>query len=128
MSGKVYAYIAFSYLNAVTAFLIAWLMHIRITSFAVVAVVNEWDLDEKAAACRNAGLMYLVLAVGLSLRSMYQHYRTRDPERQRYDAELSDMREKMPLLYSSLFEPDGEAHSAGAVSCSGRGYGSSESS
>ncbi|KAF8295893.1 hypothetical protein TcYC6_0089580 [Trypanosoma cruzi] len=127
MSGKVYAYIAFSFLNAVTAFLIAWLMHIRINSFAIVAVLNEWNLDEKAMACRNAGLMYLVLAVGLFLHSSYKQHRTRAVEQQRDEAEAMNMQEKVPLLYSTALQVDETMPRHGAVRFTS-GYGSSNSS
>ncbi|ORC93643.1 uncharacterized protein TM35_000015200 [Trypanosoma theileri] len=107
MSGRVCAYIAFAYTTAVTAFLIAWLMHCRIASFAVVAVQREWDLDEKATACRNAGLMYLTLAIGLSLRSAYTHYRTRTLVLERHEEEMADARESVPLLCATLLETRG---------------------
>ncbi|KAH9577311.1 hypothetical protein LSM04_002363 [Trypanosoma melophagium] len=104
MSGGVCAYIAFAYTTAVTAFLIAWLMRLRIASFAIVAVEREWNLDEKAAACRNAGLMYLTLAVGLSLRSAYTHYCRRRPVLARHAEEEADALESVPLLCATLLE------------------------
>ncbi|RNF05780.1 uncharacterized protein Tco025E_07727 [Trypanosoma conorhini] len=127
MSGKVNAYIAFSCLNAVTAFFVAWLMHIRIKSFAIVAVINEWDLDEKARACRNAGLMYLVLAVGLFLRSAYKRRRDRAVELEEDEVEAVDLRERVPLLYSTALELQ-EATPQGGVVRFSTGYGSSSTS
>ncbi|ESL09000.1 hypothetical protein TRSC58_03287 [Trypanosoma rangeli SC58] len=126
MSGKVYAYIAFSCLNALTAFFVSWLMHIRIKSFAIVAVINEWDLDEKARACRNAGLMYLGLAVGLFLRSAYTRRRNRTVELAGYEVEAVNLQERVPLLYSTALELNELTPQGGVVRFSS-GYGSSVS-
>ncbi|RNF11173.1 hypothetical protein TraAM80_01104 [Trypanosoma rangeli] len=123
MSGKVYAYIAFSCLNALTAFFVSWLMHIRIKSFAIVAVINEWDLDEKARACRNAGLMYLGLAVGLFLRFAYKQRRNRAVELAGYEAEAVNMQERVPLLYSTALELNKSTPQGGVVRFTS-GYGS----
>lgn len=63
------ACMVFCYLNGMCAILIAWLFHIQINSFSIPTVENGWDPAQKARACRNAGLIYLIFAVFLTFKS-----------------------------------------------------------
>ncbi|ESL07220.1 hypothetical protein TRSC58_05096 [Trypanosoma rangeli SC58] len=54
--------LAFCTLNAVCAFLFAWMMDsTTLVVFCVPAVERGWDLRIKAKACRRAGLFFIVL-------------------------------------------------------------------
>lgn len=60
--------IVFCYLNATCALLIAYFFRAGLSSMAIVSVVNKWDPLEKSRACRNAGFLYLILAVAMTIK------------------------------------------------------------
>ncbi|KAG8348125.1 hypothetical protein TRVL_01045 [Trypanosoma vivax] len=91
---------AFSCLNAATAFLIAWLMHMDIATFAIVAAIHRWDLSQKAKACQNAGMWFVVVTLCLFIYALCGRCFSSPPRLQRYEMELTDAREGAPLLRS----------------------------
>ncbi|AAZ10808.1 uncharacterized protein TEOVI_000066500 [Trypanosoma equiperdum] len=98
MSPKLYVCIAFSFVNAVTAFVISWLMQARITTFDITAFTHGWDMPQKTEACRSAGVLYLILGACFSAYALYLRYATRAEQLRRYEMELAGMPEGTPLL------------------------------
>nr|CCC90101.1 conserved hypothetical protein [Trypanosoma congolense IL3000] len=101
MSLKVNACIAFAVVNAATAFVISWLMQVRITSFDIVAVEHGWDMTQKTEACQSAGVLYLMMAACLSAYALLLHFTGKKEQLRRYDVELTGMAEGAPLLRTS---------------------------
>ncbi|CAD2214961.1 hypothetical protein AGDE_01773 [Angomonas deanei] len=92
----------FCYLNAVCGFFIAYCFKIGISSLAIVACENKWELLEKSRACRNASIMYLVIAIVLTVRFQLQR---RKENANRYENRVHDYNggmtgaeEEVPLL------------------------------
>lgn len=67
----------FCYLNGVCAVFISYLFKIGIDSMAITSVINKWDRQEKARACRNAGILYLILAVAVTVKDVIDTCRER---------------------------------------------------
>ncbi|KAK7198779.1 hypothetical protein NESM_000843300 [Novymonas esmeraldas] len=67
----------FCYLNAVCAVFIGYLFSIGINSLAIVSAINNWDRQEKARACRNAGILYFVVALAMTVKNMIDTRRER---------------------------------------------------
>ncbi|KAG5468701.1 hypothetical protein CUR178_01536 [Leishmania enriettii] len=67
----------FCYLNALCAVLISYLFKIGISSMAITAAIHQWDRQEKARACRNAGILYLIVAVTATVKDVIDTYRER---------------------------------------------------
>ncbi|CBZ30353.1 conserved hypothetical protein [Leishmania mexicana MHOM/GT/2001/U1103] len=67
----------FCYLNGVCAVFISYLFKIGIDSMAITSVINKWDRQEKARACRNAGILYLILAVAVTVKDAIDTCRER---------------------------------------------------
>ncbi|CCW66538.1 unnamed protein product [Phytomonas sp. Hart1] len=64
--------IIFCYLNAVCAFLIAYLFNIKVSSLSIISLKSNWDSAEKARACLHAALIYFIIAIALNIRSIFQ--------------------------------------------------------
>ncbi|EPY29056.1 hypothetical protein STCU_01397 [Strigomonas culicis] len=98
------ACMCFCYLNAITAFVIAYCFDLGIKSMAIVSVENGWDCAQKGKACRRASIMYLVLAVVLTIRGIQLDRQEPAGREERVSAYLSWMevegagRESEPLL------------------------------
>ncbi|CAJ1023510.1 hypothetical protein Q4I30_003229 [Leishmania utingensis] len=71
----------FCYLNAVCAIFISYLFSIGISSMAIASVINKWDRQEKARACRNAGILYFIVAVAMTVKDMIDTCRERHMSR-----------------------------------------------
>lgn len=96
----------FCYLNAACAFLIAYFFKIGMSSMAIVAAERKWRSREKVLACRNAGVMYTVLAVLLTVRSFVLDRREAQLARQSFEERMAEYQslgmhpaaERQPLL------------------------------
>lgn len=68
--------IAFCLLSGTVAFIFSWMMSsTQLTTFLLPAIEHRWDLQQKAAACRNAGFMYLLIALVLGARAYMGPFR-----------------------------------------------------
>lgn len=64
--------IGFCLLTACVAFFIATLMAGQsLATFTIPAIEHNWDLQQKAAGCRNAGFLYLLLAIALTAKAFF---------------------------------------------------------
>ncbi|KAG5468288.1 hypothetical protein LSCM1_02267 [Leishmania martiniquensis] len=71
----------FCYLNALCAVLISYLFKIGINSMAIASAIHKWDRQEKARACRNAGILYFIAAVAATVKDVIDTYRERRASR-----------------------------------------------
>ncbi|KPI90498.1 hypothetical protein ABL78_0428 [Leptomonas seymouri] len=96
----------FCYLNAVCAVFLSYCFRIGISSMAIASVMNKWDRQQKARAIFNAGILYLILGIAMTVkdvRDARRERRARGATRQRvaaYDLDyaLSGDAEAVPLL------------------------------
>ncbi|KAG5493982.1 hypothetical protein JKF63_01815 [Porcisia hertigi] len=120
----------FCYLNAVCAVFISHMFNIGINSMSVVSSINKWDRQEKARACRNAGVLYLILAVAVTVKDVIDTRRERRMGRgasQRMAGYVSTDRTTLAAELEPLLQRRADA-SGGRVRRSdgarGGGYGS----
>ncbi|KEG13240.1 hypothetical protein DQ04_01131090 [Trypanosoma grayi] len=70
------ALLAFCVLNAVLAFLFAWMMDsTELVVFRIPALEQGWDLRLKAMACRRAGLWFVLFLVLVLLAPLWDSVR-----------------------------------------------------
>eukprot|EP00331_Platyophrya_macrostoma_P034406 CAMPEP_0176460500 /NCGR_PEP_ID=MMETSP0127-20121128/34016_1 /TAXON_ID=938130 /ORGANISM="Platyophrya macrostoma, Strain WH" /LENGTH=152 /DNA_ID=CAMNT_0017851853 /DNA_START=116 /DNA_END=574 /DNA_ORIENTATION=- len=95
--------IGFCLLTACVAFFISLLMSGQtLATFTIPAFEHDWDLQTKAAGCRNAGFMYLLVAIGLTAKAcLYPDVSTSCPESRaqyNYGVNSFSQREISPLI------------------------------
>jgi hypothetical protein len=117
--------VGFCLLTAAVAFLFSWMMgSCQLTTFRVPAIENQWDLETKARACRNAGMMYLFIALALVARSMFRQPVSHDERVTYYGITPDDPPgERAPLLSNDESAPDSSARRRFAPQYNGRLYG-----
>lgn len=93
----------FCYLNAVCAVFISYLFRIGINSMAIASVVNKWDRQQKARAIFNAGILYLIVAIAMTIKDVL------DARRER--RERGDVQQRV-ADYGLEYGPNGEAEAA----------------
>jgi hypothetical protein len=93
----------FCYLNAVCAVFISYLFRVGISAMAIASVENKWDRHQKARAIFNAGVLYLILAIALSVKDVLDARRER---RERGDAQ------QRVADYGFEYGPNGEVEAA----------------
>ncbi|GET92307.1 hypothetical protein, conserved [Leishmania tarentolae] len=104
----------FCYLNGVCAVFISYLFKIGIDSMAITSVINKWDRQEKARACRNAGILYLILAVAVTVKDAIDTCRER---------RLSRGVAQRMSEYGLADEPAGAAETVPLLECSAHVHG-----
>jgi hypothetical protein len=93
--------VAFCLVTSVVAFVISAMMSREtLATFTIPAMRNEWDLQQKAIAVRNAGFMYLFIALALTAKGFYGTPRTRNERAESYVTGYSTG-EVMPLVRSA---------------------------
>lgn len=93
--------VAFCLLTSAVAFLISSMMSREtLATFTIPAMRNEWDMQQKSSACRNAGFMYLFIALALTAKGFYSNPQTRSERAASYATSYS-AREAAPLVLGS---------------------------
>lgn len=98
--------VAFCLLTSVIAFVFSAMMSREtLATFTIPAMSHKWDLQQKAIACRNAGFMYLFIALALTAKGFFVLPQTR---RERADSYVTPYtrREVVPLVRSGGHSTD----------------------
>lgn len=93
--------VAFCLVTSAVAFVISAMMSREtLATFTIPAMRNEWDLQQKAIGVRNAGFMYLFIALALTAKGFYAAPQSRRERAESYVTGYS-AGEVMPLVRSA---------------------------